>query len=248
MDSTLPPATTMARKKLKLAWITNDSTRRATFKKRRKGLMKKASELATLCDVKACVIVYAPQEPHPEVWPSVAEATRVLARFKSLPEMEQSKKMMNQEAFLRQRAAKLREQHRKQERENLDLETALLMRRGLAGRSGGAVAGLAEAEFEAVTSLAWMVETKVKLVRERMEQVRNQHVQVVDHRYKAEERSVRPAPVVEREKAPAEAGNELSTWFPEDNIGASERSLMFDSYMEHGSQWFDVFFPFNSCL
>nr|CAD1828636.1 unnamed protein product [Ananas comosus var. bracteatus] len=117
----------MARKKVNLAWIANDSTRRATFKKRRKGLMKKASELATLCDVRACVVVYGPGEAQAEVWPSPAEAARVLARFKSMPEMEQCKKMMNQEGFLRQRVAKAQEQLRKQERENRELETTLLI-------------------------------------------------------------------------------------------------------------------------
>ncbi|KAG6533933.1 agamous-like MADS-box protein AGL80 [Zingiber officinale] len=178
---------TMARKKVKLAWIANDSTRRATFKKRRKGLMKKASELGTLCDVKVCVIVYAPQEPPPEVWPSVTDATCVLARFKRMPETEQSKKMVNQEAFLLQRVAKLREQLRKQKRENLELETSMLMRRGLTDG-----AGLCEVELEAITSLAWMVEAKVKLVRERMEQViRNQRILIVGLRKAEEERPSR---------------------------------------------------------
>uniref|UniRef100_A0A804I4U9 MADS-box domain-containing protein n=1 Tax=Musa acuminata subsp. malaccensis TaxID=214687 RepID=A0A804I4U9_MUSAM len=39
----------MARKKVKLAWIANDSMRRATFKKRKMGLMKKVNKLAMLC-------------------------------------------------------------------------------------------------------------------------------------------------------------------------------------------------------
>ncbi|KAF5203782.1 agamous-like MADS-box protein AGL80, partial [Thalictrum thalictroides] len=88
----------MARKKVKLAWIVNDSARRATFKKRKKGLMKKVSELSTLCGVEACAIIYGPEDPQPDVWPSTpSEAHRVLTRFNSMPEMEQSKKMMNQE-------------------------------------------------------------------------------------------------------------------------------------------------------
>lgn len=100
----------MARKKVKLEYIANDASRRATFKKRRKGLIKKVSELSTLCDVKACLVVYGHDEPVPEVWPSGAEAVRVVARLKRMPEMEQSKKMMDQEGFMRQRIAKLQEQ------------------------------------------------------------------------------------------------------------------------------------------
>ncbi|XP_072961306.1 LOW QUALITY PROTEIN: agamous-like MADS-box protein AGL80 [Typha angustifolia] len=130
--------------------------------------MKKASELATLCDVKICVIVYGPQEPHLEVWPSLPEATRVLSRFKSMPEMEQCKKMMNQEGFLRQRVGKIQEQLRKQERENQELEMTLLMYEGLAGRS------LHDVGIEEATSLAWMVEMKVKVVHERIELLKAQ--------------------------------------------------------------------------
>jgi SRF-type transcription factor (DNA-binding and dimerisation domain) len=59
----------MARKKVNLAWIQNDAIRRATFKKRKKGLIKKASELSTLCGVDTCVVIYGPQDQKPEVWP-----------------------------------------------------------------------------------------------------------------------------------------------------------------------------------
>ncbi|KAG0500929.1 hypothetical protein HPP92_001001 [Vanilla planifolia] len=127
----------MARKKVSLSLIANEATRRATLKKRRKGLMKKVKELSILCDVRACAIVYSPQEAQPEVWPSVAEATRLLTRFRSMPEMEQSKKMLNQETFLRQRVAKLHEQLRRHERENRELESAALLRECLAASGGG---------------------------------------------------------------------------------------------------------------
>ena len=85
----------MTRKKVKLAYISNDSARKATFKKRKKGLMKKVSELSTLCGIEACAIVYSPYDAQPEVWPSPIMVQRVLARFKNMPEMEQSKKMVN---------------------------------------------------------------------------------------------------------------------------------------------------------
>ncbi|WOL19783.1 agamous-like MADS-box protein AGL80 [Canna indica] len=152
----------MARKKVKLEWIVNDSARKATFKKRKKGLMKKVSELSTLCDVKACLIIYGPSEPHADVWPSMPDAMRVLARLKRLPEMEQSKKMMNQEALMRQRIRKLQEQLQKQDKENRELETTLLMRQCLEGRS------LHDVPIEEVTALAWMTEITMNKVRERM--------------------------------------------------------------------------------
>jgi hypothetical protein len=104
----------MARKKVKLAFITNDSRRKATYKKRKTGLMKKVYELSTLCDVDACAIVYRPNEAQPEVWPNNMGALRVLAKFKRMPEIEQSKKMMDQESFIKQRITKTSEQLYKQ--------------------------------------------------------------------------------------------------------------------------------------
>ena len=103
----------MTRKKVKLAYISNDSARKATFKKRKKGLMKKVSELSTLCGIEACAIVYSPYDAQPEVWPSPIMVQRVLSQFKNMPEMEQSKKMVNQEHFLRQRIGKANEQLKK---------------------------------------------------------------------------------------------------------------------------------------
>ncbi|MBA0875894.1 hypothetical protein Goshw_003691 [Gossypium schwendimanii] len=60
----------MIRKKVKLAYITNDSSRKATYKKRKKGLMKKMSELSTYCGIDTCAIMYSPYESETEFWPS----------------------------------------------------------------------------------------------------------------------------------------------------------------------------------
>ncbi|KAF9607053.1 hypothetical protein IFM89_030826 [Coptis chinensis] len=153
----------MARKKVKLQWIANDSARRATFKKRKKGLMKKVSELSTLCGVEACAIVYGPYDPQPDVWHSPSEVHRVLMRFKSMPEMEQSKKMMNQEGFLRQRVVKLNEQLKRQQRENREQEITQLMNQGMMGKS------LHDVSMEDLGDLGWLIEEKLKVVRAKME-------------------------------------------------------------------------------
>ncbi|MBA0619522.1 hypothetical protein Godav_028682 [Gossypium davidsonii] len=52
----------MTRKKVTLAWISNDSARKVSLKKRRLGLMKKMSELTTLCGIRACLIIYSSNE------------------------------------------------------------------------------------------------------------------------------------------------------------------------------------------
>ncbi|GLT28397.1 hypothetical protein SLA2020_033370 [Shorea laevis] len=91
----------MTRKKVKLQYISNDSARKASFKERKKGLMKKASELTTLCGIDAYAIVYSPFDSQPEIWPSPARVQRVLSLgSKKLPEMEQGKKMVRRKPLI----------------------------------------------------------------------------------------------------------------------------------------------------
>ncbi|XBH75553.1 hypothetical protein VPH35_102301 [Triticum aestivum] len=117
----------MARKKVALRYIRNDSARQNTLKKRSKNLMKKAGEVATLCNAKACVLVYGEGGTVPEVFPSHAEAVAILNRFKSMPEVARLKKTMDQESVLTQRVAKLRDQVQKTRCERQDRETKFLL-------------------------------------------------------------------------------------------------------------------------
>ncbi|RLM78111.1 agamous-like MADS-box protein AGL80 [Panicum miliaceum] len=151
----------MARKKVALQWIANDSTRRATFKKRRKGLMKKASELATLCGVDVFVAVYVEGEAQPEVWPDApGEAERIAARFKAVPDLDQCKKKLDMEGLLRQQNDKSRDQLHKAQLENRERERQLLLHDAIAGRRPGLV-GLS---VEQVVTLGLMVEQRIQAV------------------------------------------------------------------------------------
>ncbi|CAO2823745.1 unnamed protein product [Amaranthus hypochondriacus] len=123
----------MTRKKVKLAFIVNDSARKATYKKRKRGLLKKMDELTTLCDVKACAIMYSPYEVRPVVWPGPSGAREVISSFKRLPEMEKVKKMVSQEEFLRQRITKAHEQLKRQQKENREKEMTQIMYQCLSG-------------------------------------------------------------------------------------------------------------------
>lgn len=155
----------MTRKKVKLAFITNDSARKATFKKRKKGLMKKVSELSTLCGIDACAIIYSPYDTSPEVWPNTMGAQRVLAEFKRMPEMEQSKKMVNQESFIRQRIAKAGEQLKKQSKENREKEMTEIMYQGLTGK------GLQNLNLGDLNDLGWVIDQNLKEVYKRIEAI-----------------------------------------------------------------------------
>ncbi|PQM36498.1 hypothetical protein Pyn_13496 [Prunus yedoensis var. nudiflora] len=59
--------------------------------------MKKVSELNNLCDVPACAIIYSLYDTQHEIWPSSLQVQCVLKKFKTMPEMEQSRKMVNRE-------------------------------------------------------------------------------------------------------------------------------------------------------
>ncbi|XP_037453340.1 agamous-like MADS-box protein AGL80 [Triticum dicoccoides] len=151
----------MARKKVALWYIHNDSTRLNTLKKRTKNLMKKASEVATLCNAKACMLVYGEGTTMLEVFPSNAEAVAILNRFKSIPEVPQLKKTMDQETILSKRLVQLRHQVEKIRREHKDCEPRILLHKAM-------VSGHLPGNIEELTTMAWKLEIILKSVGERI--------------------------------------------------------------------------------
>ncbi|KAI4982698.1 hypothetical protein ZWY2020_023190 [Hordeum vulgare] len=158
------------RKKVTLKYIHNDSTRRARFSKRLGGLTKKAAELATLCDVKTCVVVYGEDEAEPKVFPSHDKAMSILNEFKSMPELGHCKKTMDQEAFLNQRIAKLRDQVVKARRECQDSEMRYLLYNIMHGNHPG----LVDLSVEELARVGWKVEELLKSLGERMAKIQVQ--------------------------------------------------------------------------
>ncbi|KAJ4839977.1 hypothetical protein Tsubulata_033152 [Turnera subulata] len=153
----------MTRKKVKLAYISNDAARKATFKKRKKGLMKKVSELSTLCGIEACAIIFSPYDSQPEVWPSPLGVQRVLSHFKNLPEMEQSKKMVNQESFIRQRIVKAAEHLKKQRKDNREKEITQVMYQNLVANT------LHNLNMMDLNDLGWVIDQNLKEINKRIE-------------------------------------------------------------------------------
>ncbi|KAL9686451.1 hypothetical protein QQ045_023910 [Rhodiola kirilowii] len=144
----------MARKKVTLAFIDNDSARKTTYKKRKRGIMKKMTEISTLCGVEACCIIYSPYDAQAVLWPpSDVDVQRVLARFRTMPEMEQSKKMVNQETFLRGRIMKLKDQLKKQLKDNREQEMVEVMFQCLIGQLDMAI--LCMMDFN---DLVWLID------------------------------------------------------------------------------------------
>ncbi|MBA0783941.1 hypothetical protein Gotri_001577 [Gossypium trilobum] len=125
----------MSRKKIKLAYITNDSARKTTYKRRTKSLVKKVRELTTLCGIEGFAVMNSPDfGSQVEVWPSLEDARRLLSDFKKLPLSKQNKKMVNQESFLEQSLAKATQQLRKLREENRQKELKEVMFESLSGK------------------------------------------------------------------------------------------------------------------
>lgn len=160
----------MTRKKVTLAFITNDSERKASYKKRKKGLIKKVSELSTLCGVDACAIIYSQYDAVPEVWPSPLAAQAILARFRKLSDMDQSRKMVNQETFTRQRIKKAAEQLRRLRRENTCRELEAFMFRCI--RGGASLDGCTLPD---PAEMGWVIGQTLRDIKARMEAIEADH-------------------------------------------------------------------------
>ncbi|KAI4378090.1 hypothetical protein MLD38_015624 [Melastoma candidum] len=155
----------MTRKKIVLEPIANESTRKATYKKRKKGLLKKVSELSTLCGINACALIYSPYDPQPEIWPpSHGAVRRVLTKFREMPAMERSKKMLNHEGFLTQRIAKANEQLRKLRKDNREKEMIHVMYQCLTAKDL-----LLNLNLVDLNDLGWVIDNTVKEIDRRVE-------------------------------------------------------------------------------
>ncbi|XP_074292126.1 agamous-like MADS-box protein AGL80 [Silene latifolia] len=154
----------MARQKVKLQYIENNTNRKVTYKKRSKGLQKKAEELHILCGVDVCVIVYGPYDKDPVVWPiSQAEAVRILLEYRSRPEMEHTQRKFSQEAYLKQSVAKSKDKYERLLMRNREVEMENLMVDLLCGKP------MQQVPYNDIGDLTWVIEDKKRSVRHHIE-------------------------------------------------------------------------------
>ncbi|XP_059296607.1 agamous-like MADS-box protein AGL92 [Lycium ferocissimum] len=100
----------MTRKKVKLALIESITERKASYKKRQKGFLKKAQEISTLCDVDVAIVIYSAYHNEPVVFPNHGVAIDTFTKLRQLSELEQLENMASLEEFTKQRIKKLEAQ------------------------------------------------------------------------------------------------------------------------------------------
>ncbi|XP_019157591.1 PREDICTED: agamous-like MADS-box protein AGL80 [Ipomoea nil] len=93
----------MARRRLRFAYIVNQSKRKASYQKRKRGVVKKHNELTVLCDADAAMIIYSSFEQGPVIWPTSERVQELIARFMQLPDVQQTRRMMSQDSFVAKR-------------------------------------------------------------------------------------------------------------------------------------------------
>ncbi|KAL4341840.1 hypothetical protein GQ457_08G004600 [Hibiscus cannabinus] len=161
----------MPRNKVKLAYIENDAARKATFNRRKKGMLKKVNELSTLCGVEACVVIYpSTSNSQPEAWPSTATAHRMFSDFKALPAAEQSNRTMTQEDLIRLRIAKAEEQLKKVNEENRKMELTQIMFQILDGKSLNSV------KKEDLNDLCMLIDQNLHGIDIRLQMLNEPHI------------------------------------------------------------------------
>ncbi|KAK8620184.1 hypothetical protein V6N13_066666 [Hibiscus sabdariffa] len=149
----------MTRKKIKLAFITNVAARNAAYRKRKKGMVKKLSELTILCGVEACVVIYpSGSNSQPEVWSSTVAARSLFSEYKTLP----VNRMVNQESFLEQWIKKATERLEKLREENRRKELIQVMFQNLGRKE------LQNVKKEDLKELGWLIDQNLKDIDKRI--------------------------------------------------------------------------------
>ncbi|KAG8391407.1 hypothetical protein BUALT_Bualt01G0184400 [Buddleja alternifolia] len=184
--------------------------RKASFRKRMKGLIKKVAELSTLCGVDACVIIYSPYHEEPMVWPSREGAEAVLSRFNALSEMERRRKMVNLDIFIRQRIKKAEEQLHRMRKENKRIELEMFMYRCIAGK-----ASITDFDTRDAEEMRRVVNQTLENINARMEAIRINAEQEHQHGpSSASAPTPHPPPTLVRATRPAETRGEYMESFP----------------------------------
>ncbi|WJX30651.1 hypothetical protein P8452_19167 [Trifolium repens] len=103
----------MGRGRISMDLIQKEKSRKLTFHKRKKGLLKKAHELSTLCGVDVCMILYAPNfesqgYDEPEIWPdkNPEKVQRILQKYSNTT-IDRRPKIYDAQEYFKERKKKV---------------------------------------------------------------------------------------------------------------------------------------------
>ncbi|KAK3002517.1 hypothetical protein RJ639_021677 [Escallonia herrerae] len=154
----------MVRKKVNYQFIADECARKRTFKKRKIGLLKKASELQTLCGVETCAIFSNSTDSPLEVWPSPHDAYQVVERFRNLAPEKQTYNMMDGENLLQKNITIMKGKLVTEEKKNQGLRIEQFMRKLLIDESLDHVSSLVD-----LKDLNLLLDDSIELVEKRVE-------------------------------------------------------------------------------
>ncbi|KAL8528764.1 hypothetical protein ACS0TY_006282 [Phlomoides rotata] len=114
----------MGRAKLNMELIHKEKSRNTTFKKRKEGLIRKMHEFTTLCDVRACMIIYGPKPENgpvePEIWPqNIKEVHGIIDIYKS-KKKDSGHKTFGLTDFFHERKRKIEDELSKLRKRNME--------------------------------------------------------------------------------------------------------------------------------
>ncbi|KAL8537832.1 hypothetical protein ACS0TY_012824 [Phlomoides rotata] len=117
----------MGRAKLNMELIRKEKSRNTTFKKRKEGLIRKMHEFTTLCDVRACMIIYGPKQENgppaePEIWPqNVDEVHGIIDVYKS-KKKDSGNRSFGLRDFFQERKRKIEDELSRLRKRNLEIK------------------------------------------------------------------------------------------------------------------------------
>ncbi|CAJ1882190.1 unnamed protein product [Sphenostylis stenocarpa] len=146
------------RKKMTLQLIENFVTRKTRYRKNREILLKKVEDLATLCDLNACVIIYGPGDNEPTVWPSREIAKEMLDKFENAPLSDRVRKNVTPQLYIQQMNKKIENHIVKLKKKNDEKDVSNFMHKIHDGKS------LSDFDASDISRLLCYVEGKLKFI------------------------------------------------------------------------------------
>ncbi|KAK1692496.1 hypothetical protein QYE76_009195 [Lolium multiflorum] len=217
--------------------IVDKRKRNKALKRRLPVLLKKAGELATLCDVPACLVAYCPGKAEPVVWPSPAAAANVVRRYRDQPNVKGFKNELGGKEFLKQKNDKVRVQISKVQMKCREEEIKRVITDSVAGHRGS----FDDLPTDILVSVGCTVQNKLQAINARLQEIRSGRAALAVLPPHSPTQMVESLPMV---ASPLPHAPVILEPPPPQHDGTNPMTL--DGEPSHGSDLLAMFDPFNS--